>query len=257
MLLRPRVLAALLLPLLRHPFTAGRNAWRARRHSRDAAFGRCVGVASPAALLERIAGEIAAWKGGLRPHKPEVLWMFGYCQKPVRCACGEPRTRDGGVQRRFNPDCTVARRARTGICGEGGACRIGRFRAEVEGEWENLRLRSLVMLDELQMARHWRQELARQAAAGEAAPFVMEVCPLAFWIAEQALFPCRTPLGVAFFLHGDDACRGWPAYARADAGIKEPLRATRLDPVAEREAETFLAALVRLAGERDPGPQNS
>ncbi|MBP7868231.1 MAG: hypothetical protein KA419_20065 [Acidobacteria bacterium] len=255
---RPGVVARLLGPFLRHPGTARGNARLRKTAVTTAPFpGACFGVPGPDALLARIDRSVSDWQAGRRASKPELLWMQAYCQKPAACACGTASTR-AGVQRRFNTACVIAPAGGGPVCGGAIPCRVGVVRRTLAGTWENLVVRQVVMTDELLMSSLWAECLDRQARAGEPTPFVMEICPFAVWIADQALFRLRTPLGVAFFLDAACSCTTYAQYLRADAGRKDLPGATPLDPGADRAVEDFANRVVALAGQRlAPPPAGS
>lgn len=256
---RPRVVARLFGPFLRHPGTALGN-FRNRKAGRGAVPfpGECFGVPDPDAFLDRVARAIEDWKTGRRASRPEILWMQAYCQKPAVCACGTVSTR-AGAQRRFNAECVMPPAGTGPVCGGGAPCRIGVVRRTLSGTWENLVVRQVVMTDERQMSTFWAGCLKHQARAGEPSPFVMEICPFAVWIADQALFRLRTPIGVAFHLDAESSCATYAQYLRADAGRKDRPGATPLAPGAARALEDFTARLLALAGNRladQPGGPN-
>lgn len=248
--LRPRVVARLFGPFLRHPGTALKN-FRPRRAAcgGDPFPGECFGVPDPDAFLDRVALAIEDWKAGRRTSRPELLWMQAYCQKPAVCACGVASGR-AAAQRRFNTTCVMAPAGNSPVCGGDAPCRIGVVRRTLSGTWENLTVRQVVMTDELQMSTFWARCLECQARTGEPSPFVMEICPFAVWIADQALFRLRTPVGIAFHLDAESSCATYAQYLRADAGRKDRPGATPLAPGAERVVELFATRLLALAGNR-------
>jgi hypothetical protein len=240
--LAPRLLG----PLLRHPLAALGNLrhWLVRQ--RDDFNGRCLGVPSREAFVAHVAGLARRWAAGELAERPR-LWVFqAYCEKPHAGACrpapGSPYTR-AGAQRRFNEFCVFADRPGAGSCGgPGGACRVGEWLGELPRSG-NVEVELKIMLDERQMADYWAEMLRHQARTGQVIPFLMDVCPLALWLAEASLFRLKTPLGIVFHFDSPNRCRDFRQYRAADGGCKAAAEPVALGAETRRAKAELLAKL--------------
>lgn len=243
---RLSVALRLAAPLLRHPFTALGNLrhWAVRQ--RDDFRGRCLGVPSREAFVAYVAEQARRWSAGELAEKPQ-LWVFqAYCEKPHAGACrpapGSPYAR-AGAQRRFNEFCAFADRPGTGGCGGPDTpCRVGEWLAALpRGGHVDVRLQ--IMLDERQMADYWAAMLRHQARTGQVIPFIMDVCPLALWLAEVSLFRLKSPLGIVFHFHSSNRCRDFRQYRAADGGCKAANAPVTLDADTRRAKAELLEQL--------------
>jgi hypothetical protein len=251
-LARLPVTLRLLRPFLRHPVVALRNLRFLAVRPRERFHGACLGIPSRAALLECLRRRRDDWRAGRRPDRPQ-LWIFqAYCEKPLRCACapeGDSPYREPAGQRRFNAGCVLAAEAGGRSCGALDNCRIG----QAVRRWEDvdgpIDVRVKTMLSERQMADFWEEMMEHQARTGEVVPFVMDVCPLALWLARCSFFQLKTPVGVVFLFESANRCRTWAEYRSADKGRKEAAEPVGLSDAGQAEKEEFLRQLQELAGE--------
>jgi hypothetical protein len=242
----------LLRPLLRHPVVALRNLRYLAVRPRDRFHGACLGVPSRAALIECLRLRRDDWQAGRRSDRPQ-LWIFqAYCEKPLRCACApesdSPYLEPDG-QRRFNAGCVLAVEAGGRSCGALEKCRVGQAVHRWEGADGGIDIRVKIMLSERQMADFWEEMMEHQARTGEVIPFVMDVCPLALWLARCSFFQLKTPVGVVFLFESANRCRSWAEYRSADKGRKEAAEPVGLSGAGQAEKEEFLRQLQVLSSE--------
>jgi len=245
-------------PLLRHPLASlanGRYAWV---RSRDPFEGRCLGVPSRQAFLDYLERLRRLREAGQLPERPLLYVFQAYCEKPVACACSsEPASawHRPAAQRRFNAACGF-RPGHTGpVCRQGEAdCRIGRALEALGGMGETFDVRFRVMLGEDQMAALWEEMLEAQVRLGHPVPWIMDVCPLALWLARCSLFQLKTPVGVVFYFRSANRCLKFCDYLAADAGCKEAADPVTLGERGQREKADFMRA-VRQAIRGDGYPE--
>ncbi len=249
-LARLPVTLRLLRPFLRHPLLTLRNLRFLAVRRGDRFRGTCLGVPSRAALLELLRRRRDDWQAGRRPDRPQ-LWIFqAYCEKPLRCACApEPASpyHEPAGQRRFNAGCVLAAESGGRSCGAVENCRVGQAVRRWEGSGGAIDIRVKIMLSERQMADFWEEMLEHQARTGEVIPFVMDVCPLALWLARCSLFRLKTPVGVVFLFDSPNRCRSWAEYRTADKGRKEAQEPVGLSDAGQAEKEEFLRQLEQLS----------
>ena len=255
-LARLPVTLRLLRPFLRHPLTTLRNVRFLAVRSRDQFQGACLGVPSRTALLECLRRRRDDWRAGRRPDRPQ-FWIFqAYCEKPLRCACApeaeSPHQVSDG-QRRFNAGCVLAAAAGGRSCGAWENCRVGQAVRRWEDADGAIDVRVKIMLSERQMADFWEEMLEHQVRTGEPIPFVMDVCPLALWLARCSLFQLKTPVGVVFLFDSPNRCRTWAEYRSADQGRKEAAEPVGLSDASQAEKEEFLQQLEKLSTEINHG----
>jgi hypothetical protein len=250
-LIRLPMALRLLRPLLRHPAVALRNIRYLAVRPQDRFHGVCLGAPSRAALLDCLRKRRDDWRAGRRADRPQ-LWIFqAYCEKPLRCACApeaDSPYRDPDSQRRFNAGCVLTGAAGGRSCGALESCRVGQAVRRWEEAGGGIDVRVKIMLSERQMADFWEEMMDHQACTGEAIPFVMDVCPMALWLARCSLFQLKTPVGVVFLFESPNRCRTWTEYQAADKGQKAASDPVALSDAGQAEKEEFLRQLEALAG---------
>ena len=249
---RWRLAWPLLRPLVRHPVAMLANLRHACTRSRDAFDGSCLGVPSRRAFLDYLGRLRRLAEAGRLPERPQ-LWLFqAYCEKPPACACqADPaaawyRPR---AQRRFNDGCVFGAGHSGPVCRhEGGDCRVGRALEDLPGFGDIFEVKFKIMLGEDQMASFWEEMLDAQARLGHPVPWIMDVCPLALWLARCSLFQLKTPVGVVFHFRSDNRCLKFAEYLAADAGCKPSAEPVTLGARGRQEKAEFMAAVRRVVG---------
>lgn len=240
----------LLKSLFRHPFTALANL-RFWCRSRRRGWIHYLGVPDRNAFLAFLEQQLHDWRTGRTGERPRLRIYQAYCEKPPGCACRpspeSPYFR-AGVQRRFNEFCVMRASPPAGCRGE---CRLTEMFRLADESGNDLQIEVQVMLNEEQLADFWEDQLARQARTGQIVPFIMDVCPLALWLARCSLFQLKTPVGAVFLFSTENRCRSFTQYRQADGGQKDSDHPVRLADSTRQEKESLLAAIRQLAGNGD------
>ncbi len=249
----------LLRPFLRHPFTALSNLRYTFIRSTDAFDGTCLGIGSRREFIAHLDALKNQWVRGELSEKPR-LWLFqAYCEKPLACAChpsGSSPYYLHDSQKRFNEFCVFHDGRGGRICG-GDQCRIGELARSLAGRSEWLDIELKIMLEERQMSDFWREMLHHQARTGTPIPFVMDLCPFAYWLARRSLFQLKSPLGVIFFFQSPNRCTDFTQYLVADRGRKDSPQPVTLGSTGITQKDRFLRDIATVAGVTLPSTSSS
>ncbi len=175
--------------------------------------------------------------------KPEIVIFKAYCEKPLNCVCKKsPKSKyyKEKAQRRFNEFCNIT--GKKVICKTPyGYCKVGEtFKRLKENEF--LKPEIVIMLDENQMTDIWEEFMDFQAKNGYIKPFLMDVCPLAHWMAEISLYRIKTPIGIVFPLT-KNVCKTMNDYIKADGGMKKEEAPTLMETSTQEKKEEILKKL--------------
>ncbi len=219
--LRIKILIKIVKPFLKHPILTFKNLkyfHKVRKEENEITF---LGVKNENDFLNYIESLKEKYKSG-KIKKPEIVIFKAYCEKPVKCVCNKSESSKyfkENAEKRFNEFCGL--KERETVCKDDiyGKCKIGETYKEIV-ESESLKPEIIIMLDENQMTDIWEDFLDFQSKNGYIKPFIMDVCPLAHWIAEMSLFRLKTPIGIIFPLE-ENVCKNMKEYISADGGMKK------------------------------------
>ncbi len=243
-LIRIKIVLKIIKPFLKHPLLTLKNLkyfFIIKKEDNGITY---LGIKSENEFLKYIKSLEEEYING-KIEKPEIVIFKAYCEKPVNCACNKSEKSKyfkEKAEKRFNEFCTLKNKET--ICKDNlyGNCKIGEIYKKIK-ESKFLKPEIVIMLDENQMTDIWEEFLDFQAKKGYIKPFIMDVCPLAHFIAEASLFRLKTPIGIIYPLE-KNVCKNMEEYVNADGGMKKERHPT----IQNKEIQNRKEKLLRIIG---------